>query len=407
MLSKTEILKNIQFKTQNKNFLNIEKQNPFTIFDQKIIDFFDEISKKILKKQKLKKYPDLVSFGFFCRKVNLVTLSKLYLKENCKRSGRGVSLHYPPTNVPLNFAYSLLVGLLSGNICLIRIGTNNFKQTNELISIINIILKKKKFTTLKKKIYIFNYLKSKKNINDYLSKICDIRVIWGGNESINEIRNSKLQPHAYDITFPNKISILVVNATEYLKCKEYLREAENFYNDTYTFDQNACTSPRLIYWIGSKKNIYKAREIFWNSFVKIIKKKSYVYGSITGRLVKEMSAIIELKVKDSNKEISNKYSSLLLKKLPKNLSNYISPGGFFLEFCAKDFHQLRNIITIETQTITILGYEVKPFYKSISSANYKGIFRIVKNGRASDFNLVWDGYDLIGQMSKRLNFISF
>ena len=192
-----------------------------------------------------------------------------------------------------------------------------------------------------------------------------------------------------------------------MKCKEYLREAENFYNDTYTFDQNACTSPRLIYWIGSKKNIYKAREIFWNSFVKIIKKKSYVYGSITGRLVKEMSAIIELKVKDSNKEISNKYSSLLLKKLPKNLSNYISPGGFFLEFCAKDFHQLRNIITIETQTITILGYEVKPFYKSISSANYKGIFRIVKNGRASDFNLVWDGYDLIGQMSKRLNFISF
>ena len=50
MLSKTEILKNIQFKTQNKNFLNIEKQNPFTIFDQKIIDFFDEISKKILNK---------------------------------------------------------------------------------------------------------------------------------------------------------------------------------------------------------------------------------------------------------------------------------------------------------------------------------------------------------------------
>ena len=37
----------------------------------------------------------------------------------------------------------------------------------------------------------------------------------------------------------------------------------NFYNDTYLVDQNACTSPHLILWIGKSNLIAKKK--FWNA----------------------------------------------------------------------------------------------------------------------------------------------
>ena len=44
--------------------LDIEKNGPFNIFDENIIDFINEISKYILKDKNSLKFPDLVSFGF-------------------------------------------------------------------------------------------------------------------------------------------------------------------------------------------------------------------------------------------------------------------------------------------------------------------------------------------------------
>ena len=45
---------------------------------------------------------------------------------------------------------------------------------------------------------------------------------------------------------------------------------ENFYNDTLTLDQNACSSPHMICWFKTKK---KYIEIFWKNFSDYIVKK--------------------------------------------------------------------------------------------------------------------------------------
>ena len=46
-----------------------------------------------------------------------------------------------------------------------------------------------------------------------------------------------------------------------------------FYNDTYLFDQNACTSPHLIIWTGSDFNIRSAKTIFWEKLENLVKTK--------------------------------------------------------------------------------------------------------------------------------------
>ena len=62
----------------------------------------------------------MVAFGFFCRRANLEALAREYEGAVSDRLGRGISFHIAPSNVPVNFAYSLAAGLLAGNACVVK-----------------------------------------------------------------------------------------------------------------------------------------------------------------------------------------------------------------------------------------------------------------------------------------------
>ena len=60
--------------------------------------------------------------------------------------------------------------------------------------------------------------------------------------TIAEMRKSPLPPRAKEITFADRHSILVLNADAVLKAENIDRLAQDFYNDTFFSDQNACRS---------------------------------------------------------------------------------------------------------------------------------------------------------------------
>ena len=78
-------------------------------------------------------------------------------------------------------------------------------------------------------------------------------VVWGGNQTIAELRKSELPPRSGEVTFADRYSLAIIDADSYLTIENKAKVAEDFYNDTFFSDQNACTSPRLIIWIGEKK----------------------------------------------------------------------------------------------------------------------------------------------------------
>ena len=54
---------------------------PLRIFDNKVVDFLNEISIEIMRDKKNLVFSDLVTFGFWCRKSNIMNLSKRYNKS--------------------------------------------------------------------------------------------------------------------------------------------------------------------------------------------------------------------------------------------------------------------------------------------------------------------------------------
>ena len=103
--------------------------------------------------------------------------------------------------------------------------------------------------------------------------MCNARLIWGGDNSISNIRKFPLDHRAIDIAFADRYSFCVIKASEVLKLKkdEVIQLIKKFYNDTYLVDQNACSSPHLIVWIGNQ--VKKAREIFWKNLYDFVVKR--------------------------------------------------------------------------------------------------------------------------------------
>ena len=374
-------------------------QNPICIFDKLVVSFLDDISVAIKKSKLASPYGDLKSFGFWCRKANLMNISENYPKKNLML-GRGIVLHITPSNVPLNFAFSFAFGMLSGNSNIVRLPSKNFSQVNILCRIIYKITQKPRYKLLSNKFCFIQYDKSDE-ISSQLSREVDARLIWGGDETINKFKKYQTSPRCVDLTFSNRYSISVMSTNEISKLKN--RELQNlaikFYNDCYLMDQQGCSSPQALLWIGKKNNLIKKK--FWNALSKIVSLKYKSDLSVTNKKITSLSsAAITTK---TNFRLN--YNDMKLLRL--NISNASSEiekiqchFGTFVEIHLKKVEELKKIISKRFQTITYYGLERKILSDFIINNGITGVDRVVPVGRAFDIGPLWDGYDIIYSLSR-------
>ena len=258
----------IKFLVGNNNF----HKNTIPPYDKKICDFLSDLSNELNSSVEAKNFPDIKTLAFYCRKANLENLKrKFLLSSNELRFGLGLIFHITPSNIPTNFAYSLIFGLLTGNSNIVKVPSREFKQVHIICKSINKILSKKN-STIKKMITIVRY-----SNNDYFTKkissICNARLIWGGDKSIENIKKFNLNIRALDLTFADRYSFCVINSDQLLKAKidDLNRLIEKFYIDTFVVDQNACSSPHLILWLGNKN--VKAKSVFWKKLSNLVNRK--------------------------------------------------------------------------------------------------------------------------------------
>jgi len=309
-----------------------------------------------------------------------------------------VVFHISPSNVPINFAYSLVAGLLSGNANIVRLSSKAFEQVDILCEIINKIDHE-----ISNYIVLLQYPHNKQ-ITDYFSFLADTRIIWGGDETIENIRTSPLKPRANEITFADRNSMCIINSDEYLKHRNKDSLAVGFYNDTYLFDQNACTASKIIIWEG--KGIEKARSIF-NAHLHNVVLEKYKQSPIQS--VQKYLKFTYFATQFDHCTLEKKDNLLYfirIGELTSSLDKYFSNSGFFFEYIIKkDFDELIPLFSEKMQTISYFGVDIELLKKSIYEHHVRGVDRILPIGQTLDFNLVWDGFDLISSMSRSITII--
>jgi Acyl-CoA reductase (LuxC). len=393
-------LSNLTYLYQGK--LSCEEMvalKPLQPFSNEVLEFLNNLSVKIMRDKESKAYPDIITFGFFCRKGNLQKLKQTYEGKIWGRIGRGLSFHIAPSNVPINFAYTLVVGLLCGNICIVRASSKSFIQTKIICRLMKETFQEKP-SIIEDYIAIITYSRDN-NVTEELSKLADARIIWGGDNTVNEIRKSQMKPRAVEVTFADRYSLCVLDAASMLKIADLPGLSREFYNDTYLYDQNACSSPRMMIWLGDKETIKTAKKIFWNAIHGYIINFYQVEAVVAvDKLITELSCAIDFENVHIEKTEDNLINRVQIQSLDMNIPDYRCLGGCFLEYDAANLDDLAKIVTDKYQTLSYLGCNPKELQRWVIENGLKGIDRIVPIGRTADFGVIWDGYDLITTLSR-------
>nr|WP_243207194.1 acyl-CoA reductase [Mediterraneibacter hominis] len=319
-------------------------------------------------------------------------------KDGNVHVGRGIAFHIAPSNVPVNYAYSLVSGLLCGNANIVRVPTKEFAQ----VTIINTAIKKvlEAHPEIKPYICLVRYERDY-DINNLLSDMCDVRIVWGGDATVGELRKSKLPVRASEVTFADRYSLAVIDSDAYMLIEDKDKTATDFYNDTYLTDQNACTSPKVVVWTGAQKE--KAKEIFWDRLYAEVKKK-YIFQPIMGVDKLSQSFLAATAEKDFGKvKLLVHESNLLVRvrvtRLSSELMEYKGNSGYFYEYDMEDVLELADFCNdTHCQTIGIIGD--KKMVMPLLKLGLKGVDRVVKVGHTMEFDLNWDGYNLAERLTR-------
>jgi hypothetical protein len=76
-------------------------------------------------------------------------------------------------------------------------------------------------------------------------------------------------------------------------------------------------------------------------------------------------------------------------------------GGYFYVCHLKDVEGLIPYVHSKVQTLTYFGFNKKEIEKIADLTSGKGIDRLVPLGKALDFHYLWDGYNLIDELSRK------
>ncbi|MCD8217987.1 MAG: acyl-CoA reductase [Clostridiales bacterium] len=404
---------------------SIRQQPPLSPFEEDTIEFLDRISRTLRCHPEARKMSDLMSFAFWCRRAHLELLRREYTSPENSCIGRRVSLHFASSNMPMLFAFSLVSGLLAGNSCIVRLPRKGTRQEQIVMEVMGKIIRES-CPIFDGRIILCRY-DHDMDVNQVLTDLCDVRVLWGTDASIAAIRKVQLKPEATDICFGTRFSAAILSAKTVLDTSEADLLAKDFYNDTYLNDQNACSSPRILYWVGTHDEVQLAKERFWTAVQRLLDERQYIVpasvavqkldaalmlaasysdvaiirgGTMDHRLSGEVG--IQAGYEENNSPIRKKDNRILrveVRTLHPGMWERTVPGGFFLEAEGETPGGLFPVLDRRCQTLTCYGLDQEKLKERLHEAKVAGVDRLVDFGHALDFSLTWDRHNLIGEMS--------
>ena len=374
---------------------------PLVPYDELACEFLNSLSAALLSDKEAKLYPDVISFAYWCRKANIAKLKREFMGKHI-RLGLGIVFHITPSNMPINFAFSYAFSLLAGNANIVRVPTKDFPQTSIVCRVINRLFATENFKKIVDMTVFVRYQQNDE-ITGIFSENCNARFIWGGDKAINNIRKLTIPERSMEITFADRYSFCAIDGNSIMQADNVTmgRLASSFYNDTYLMDQNACSSPHLVVWLGVDDVLIKAKQRFWNSVYEMVASK---YELQPVNSVDKYMLICENAIGLKNITSFKKYGNYLyrteLGSLPYNMDVFRGKCGYFYEYDTDDINSVTHIINKKYQTLTYFGVEKSELLDFVVNNRLSGIDRIVPIGSALDIGVIWDGYDIVKSLSR-------
>lgn len=371
-----------------------------TYGDPRVLDFWAAVSERLLTDRVRRRHPELISLGFFLRPASLAELlGSIVDPADDVRTPYGVVFQVAPANVDSLFAYSWALSTMAGNANLIRVSQRAGAAARLIIDIA-----REAFAEADPAIAASQRVVSypaDAEITDVLSAGCDLRVIWGGDEAISEIRRSPVKPWARELTFPDRTSSTVLSAAGWAFADEAARAglAERFYSDAFWYDQAACSSPQTLFWVGEVGAVEQAQAEFAAVMASEVDRRRPRVAAEMG--VHARTAVYALAASGAATRLEFDRPQLTWVELADaDSAPYRWLGiGVFPYGRLDRLTDLAGLLSRRQQTVTHFGFADEELAALAEALPPRTVDRIVPVGAALDFSRTWDGYELLREFS--------
>ena len=376
-------------------------------FDDRVVNFVGRLSQKILTAPTIRNFPELAALGHWFRKSRIHDLARTYSKpmDGNVQIGRGLAFHLAPSNVDSVFMYSWLLSLLAGNSNLVRVSQKGGPQQDFLIGILEDLTQKTEYIDVGKRFTLLTYPHDDR-ITAQISEACMVRVVWGGDVTVRAIRAIPLRPMATELCFADRFSAAALSADAVIRADDvaFKELVRGFYNDTFWFSQQACSSPRVVAWVGSETDIEKAINRFWPALA----------AEVVARGAENSPSMMMARL-----GASYEYAALGLAKLPNGSNAAGFPAkleltqerldkvreihcgnGLFLQMKVQALAALGSKLTDKEQTLSVYGFTREDYLALIAALTPRALDRMVPVGSALTFDQVWDGQEFIASFTR-------
>ncbi len=367
--------------------------------DDGIQQFVNALSRAILTDKEARGHPDLATFGYFCRKANLAR-AIADLPSAASRFGWGTVVHIAPSNIPLNFAFSFVMGLLAGNSNIVRLPSRHFSQATLCVALIDRLLTDPIFETIARRTRFVQTDRDSAALNGLIAEAAEL-VVWGGDATVRRFRALPKSPRCVEVYFPDRVSSLLVDAAGYLALSEddARLSARRFFNDTFLVDQNACSSPNMVFWLGDKADIAQAQKQFWSLLAPILSSE-YAIDPMA-RINRNLDIFRDVITVGRALKLTTEHDIWRLDD-PEVLGLPLR-FGTFLELPVTQVTQVLDYLRPNEQTLTTLGITPEEvFRRPTADGRIPGIDRIAPVGSALDISFNWDGKEVLSILSRRV-----
>ena len=359
-----------------------------------VVSFLSALSKSILSHRESKQYPDLVTFAFFCRRSSIKRI-KSSCVDSQVRLGWGVALHVAPANVPINAAFTFVFGLLSGNSNVVRLPSKTWPQIDLFLEIYNEVSRQNDFAEIGEANMFIRTAHDSVELLELVSSV-DALVVWGGDATVAHFRSMQKMSRCAELYFPNRTSSLVVDAKYICALNEAgLKDlVDNFYNDTYLVDQNACSSPMKIGWVGDDLSISIAKDSFFRELKILLSNKSYALDPVA-RIDRYIDVMYDAERACSSMVLEQIDTDVWLQE-EKGFTN-----GRFGRYHSYNVVAFADFIPdlSDDQTLSHCGFLSDELRSELIDAG-SCVDRVVPVGQALNIGVIWDGVNLLSRLSR-------
>jgi len=156
----------------------------------------------------------------------------------------GVIGHWPASNIEIQPVLSLVCALLGGNGCLLRVPSGLVEITRRLLEKLQEVDPEGLLT---RRIAAVSFDHARTDLMEAMAQSVDGAMIWGGEESVSQVRRLPFPHWARLLVFGPRVSAAAMDAKTWGNREDRSTWCRRIARDVWQFDQQACSSPQALF----------------------------------------------------------------------------------------------------------------------------------------------------------------